>query len=280
MTMKKVRDIAAIAGLLNVLIVGFVGVFTIKIWEFLMGGPEISMSCPSETRLHEVMVFGERSKQSTSLVELFVSPQDGSHTYYSQGKPDKVAIDGGSWAKMARLGNPFGIGHKKRPPLDYDLVAVLRNANYRPVDPTKFTSNGASFGEWLLEQPGIDRVATCRINRKPELALVCLDTPRITSPTPSCCPYNANGHACNEKCNPKSINLVRSPVLMQWDSDALMQVELYQSPSGRSVEGFPRKMDRSGQKVDLLPGTYEMKIRHYEDDDCISSSWFEVTPGP
>jgi hypothetical protein len=75
------------------------------------------------------------------------------------------------------------------------------------------------------------------------------------------------------------MNKVRSPVLLQWDSDALMYVEIYQNPPWRSVDGFPRKRERSGQAVDLSPGIYEMKIRQHEDDECISSSWFEVVPG-
>ena len=86
-------------------------------------------------------------------------------------------------------------------------------------------------------------------------------------------------YACNLKCNPSLLNHLRSPVLMQWNSDALMYVELYQNPPGRPVDGFPHKRDRSGQTVDLGPGTYEMKIRQHEDDDCISSTWFEVIPG-
>jgi hypothetical protein len=273
---EKLRNFAAIMGLVNVLLLGFVGVYIKKVWDDL--NPGISLACPTDTRSHEVTVFGERSR-NTDVVELFVGPQDGSHMYYAQGAADIVALDRGTWATTARLGNPFGLGHKKRPPLDYDVIAVLRDARYATVDPRKFSASGIPFSEWISDQPGIDAVASCRIDRKPELTLVCSDMPLITSPVPSCCAYNANGDACTSGCNLSSLNRVRSPVLMEWTGDALMYVELYQNPYGKSVDGFPRKRSRSGNKVDLTPGTYEIKIRHHEDGQCISSAWFEVVGG-
>ena len=274
-----IRNLSAILGIANIVLVGFVGYYAKSLWNASMAGPGVSLSCPPDTHSHEVTISGSRSRNNDQ-VETFVGPQDGSCAYYSQGLAESVTADRGSWATTARLGNPFGLGHRKPPPLDYDIVAVLKNPIYHSVDLSLFPKCGALFPEWIAKQPGIDAVASCRINRKPELAVICSDMPVITSPTQSCCSYNANGDTCDRTCNPSILRPVRSPVALGWSKgEEAMYVELFESPLGKSPNGFPRVAVRSGDRVDLAPATYEMKIRRHEGDQCISSSWFQVVGG-
>ena len=277
MTWERVRNIAAILGIVNILLLGFVGFLVTRIWEAVNPQPQLSLVCPPETNSHEVMVFGERAR-NRELIEVYVSPQDGSQMYFNQGTADTVSFDGGAWAKTVKLGNPFGLAHRKVPPLDYDLIATLRNGGDSAVDLSEFPRDGIPFRQWISGQAGIEAVATCRINRQPELALLCSGMPLITSPAPSCCRYNANGHACASGCSPASLNHVGSPVLMEWKRNLPMYIELYRSPPGESVEGFPR-VAQSGARINLPSGTYEMKVREYKDHQCISSVWFEVLGG-
>jgi hypothetical protein len=285
---ERVRNLSAVLGIVNTLLLGFVGVYLKRLWNAADLGPRLSMVCPPNTRSSEVEVFGERTPNGDQ-VELFVEPLDGANAYYAQGKADSTTTDRRAWAKTARLGNPYGLGHRKPPPLDFDLIAVLRNTKKAPaVDLTRFPGDGISFDAWVSEQPGIKAVTTCRINRMPELTFLCSNMPVITSPAPSCCPVNASGHACpsispdggtTTACNPARLNQVHSPVVMEWSRNIPMYVEIDRHPPGTPVKDFPRQIAKSGSSVPLQPGTYEIEIRQDPVGQCVSSSWFEVVEG-
>jgi hypothetical protein len=284
-TWERVRNLSAILGVANILLLGFVSISLKKVREVISPGARLSISCPMKIYMNEVEVFGDRSS-NLDQVELFVGPLDGSDAYFAQGKADNTSVDHRAWAKTARLGNPYGLGHRKKPPLDYDIVAVLRNTNNSTeVDQTQFPGKGLPFENWIAAQPGIRAVASCRISRMPELAILCADMPHITSPTQNCCPFNTNGHLCMSSvpeggttafCNPTILKQVHSPVVLEWSRNLPMYVQLHQTPPGKPVDGFPKMVDKSGTSILLPPGTYEVKIQREENCQCISSSWFEV----
>jgi hypothetical protein len=271
------KDFSAVLGILNVVLVGFIGVGVLKIREALAPESQFTLACPDDTQNQQATIFGGRPK-SDGVVDVFVSPQDGVCQYYPQDGPTTTSIDRGSWAKLVRLGNPFGLGHRSPLPLDFDILAVLHKQDWHIAEGELNRGCSASpLGDRILVQPGTIAARACRLRRLPEAAMLCFDMPHIVSPVPGCCSFDANSVSCKQDCSPTTLTQVHSPVTVEWTSKAPMSLSIARHPPGQPEAGFPRTAT-SGEHFDLSPGIYELSIRREPGHRCVSLSWFEVIP--
>ncbi len=230
----------------------------------------VKIHCP-ETAIeaHEIPIYGTAAISDPGLkIEVFVADaQTG--PYWHQGSA--VSSDDGTWSLLSRFGNPYGLGHRKKPPLDYRITALLLGQANIPMSITR------------SELDGLAAVArgrsTCEVTRNPEHDITCRgERPMIMLPRPKTCPYAA-GHPTDD-CDVQEPQLVHSPVRFGWQSKpAKIYAELYKNgvsyKSSSPEMEFPTWVD-SSFSLPLDEGLYEFKVRYQPGNDCIRSVWFQV----
>jgi hypothetical protein len=237
----------------------------------------LSLACPKVIANHETLVSG--TSAPGSRIAVYVHPRDGNHEYWLF-TADAGAE--GSWFSTLRIGNPYGVGHKIPPPLDYDVFATALSGTREAPTAAEF-ANAVNLGQRLRESA--PQLRHCTIHRAPEPAVLCRSEGlRILSPSPAVCPF-ALGDPTDPGCDPRTMTEVSSPVTFRWEPSIEMFAELYRD--GRpvlDVDGQRRglfsgqeRLPAASPAVHLQPGEYEFKIGKNRDAACKASIWFRVT---
>lgn len=209
-------------------------------------------------RSHQGEVWGECISEPGQGIRLYVAPADGSHLYWLQNDGGDVACEQ-HWVAPVRYGNP----DSDRLPLDFTVFAVLgpsRPARAFPGTPSQPQARFASDDEFVQRLTGLGAVAIASVRQRrlpggPSPTPACADAPVIVSP----------GGARQA---------VTSPVEFVWTPKLPMWLEIRRD--GQEVPGRSGLMLESGDRLDLPPGRYEVKVRRRQGDACLAEAWFDV----
>src|SRR5690606_24407458 len=89
------------------------------------------VSCPSVVHDHRFVVLGELPGEDQHPLVL-LQPQDGSELWYPQVARHNPLRAGRAFSCLVRLGNPGGIWHSKKLPLDGKVRVLALENSWRP----------------------------------------------------------------------------------------------------------------------------------------------------
>lgn len=246
-----------------------IGGILVLVWQIIIIPhffPSVTILCSPKIYSHEQVVFGNYSPAREGYqVRVYVYPEDKTNKYWLQDQTWETTPNG-TWADLARFGNPWGIDMKKPPPLNFRVFAVLIKSEdviklpaFGQQEPWIIKNSDKDFLDSLMKA-GAKAVSTpYKLERLPED--ICHSIPNITS-------INKKEYITMRM---KPLN-VASPVRLHWEPNIPMYVEVRKG--GVKILG-----DYMGSDVELPlePGTQEIKVKPKDDYYCSASIWLDVS---